>query len=75
MFVTADMDGLAEARKGERGEHERAAVGNERQRDADDGSGLDGHGDVDEGVRGKDGGGAQREAHAHFVRRENGGAA
>ena len=75
MFVAADMDGLAEAREGERGEHEGAAVGYERQRDADDGGGLDGHGDVDERVRGKDGGGAEGEAHAHFVRRENGRAA
>ena len=69
------MDGLAETREGESREHEGSAVGDERQRDTDDGGGLDGHGDVDEGVRGEDGGGAEGEAHAHFVRRENGGAA
>ena len=73
--MAADVDGLAEAREGESREHERAAVGDERQWNADDRGGLDGHGDVDEGMRGKDGGGAQGETQAHFVRRENGGSA
>ena len=75
MLMAADVDGLAEAREGESRKHERTAVGDERQRDTDNGGGLDSHGDVDEGVCGKDGGGAQGEAHAHFIGRENGSAA
>ena len=75
MLMAAYMDGLAKTREGESRKHERTAVRDERQRDADDRGGLDGHGDIDEGVCGKDGSGTESETHAHFIRRENGGAA